>query len=212
METINVSIDTLTPFPGNPRRGNVDAIAESLEANGQFRPIVVQAGTNYIIAGNHTVQAAEKLGWAEVAAWVLDVDDEQAKRILLADNRTSDLGYYDDGDLLGILTDFGADLGGTGYALDDLTDLKNLAGFADIDPQGTPNPISFLDEEGVYRKKNSEELFDDYAAKTVRTIILAYPLTEYQDVTGLLSQAREKAGADNNADAVLRALTAYLGE
>jgi ParB/Sulfiredoxin domain len=57
-----VPIDDLVPFPGNPRRGNVAAIKQSLEENGQYRPIVVRRQTREVLAGNHTLQAAKELG------------------------------------------------------------------------------------------------------------------------------------------------------
>lgn len=210
-KTTTVKLSTLLQYPDNPRRGNVDAIKASLEANGQFRPVVVQKSTNYVLAGNHTVQAAEALGWTEVAAWVMDVDDEQAKRIVLADNRTADLGWYDDGDLLTLLEGLDA-LDGTGYAIDDLADLRNLAGFHAADPgegwlgEGTGDQIA---ADGVARDKSMEEKLDGYASKGVRTVILAYPLNEYEDVQALLAQARDRAGTDSNADAILAALRGY---
>lgn len=50
----------------NPRRGDVQAIADSLRVNGQFRPIVVNRGTHTgrpmeVLAGNHTLMAARDL-------------------------------------------------------------------------------------------------------------------------------------------------------
>ncbi len=122
----------LQQYPGNPRRGDVAAIAASLEANGQYRPVVVQKSTGYVLAGNHTVQAAESLGWSEVAAVVLDVDDDRAARIVLADNRTADLARYDDGALLHLLNDLD-DLDGTGYDDHDLEALTHLAEPLDLD-------------------------------------------------------------------------------
>ena len=47
----SVAISSLESYPSNPRRGDIDAIATSLKAHGQYRPIVVQYGTNYILAG-----------------------------------------------------------------------------------------------------------------------------------------------------------------
>jgi ParB-like chromosome segregation protein Spo0J len=38
----SVAISSLTAYPTNPRRGDIDAIASSLNAHGQYRPIVVQ--------------------------------------------------------------------------------------------------------------------------------------------------------------------------
>lgn len=89
-----VRIDSLIPFPGNARRGDVDGIAESL-ALGQFRPLLVQTSTRHIMAGNHTAQAAEKLEWTHIDVVFLDVDDATASRINIADNRYSDLAIFD---------------------------------------------------------------------------------------------------------------------
>ena len=36
----------LQPYGDNPRRGNVDLIANSLQTHGQYRPIVVNIGTH----------------------------------------------------------------------------------------------------------------------------------------------------------------------
>ena len=41
----SVPVGELSTFVGNPRRGDVAAIARSLDAYGQYRPIVVNAGT-----------------------------------------------------------------------------------------------------------------------------------------------------------------------
>lgn len=56
--------------------------------------------------------------------WV-DVDDDRALRILLADNRTNDLASYDDTVLASLLSDLAntSDLTGTGYDGDDLDQL-----------------------------------------------------------------------------------------
>lgn len=88
-------IGDLVLLPGNPRRGDVEAVAESLRRFGQRKPIVVNED-DIIIAGNHTYQAAVLLGWTEMA--VVDISDltptEQAA-YALADNKLSDLAHYD---------------------------------------------------------------------------------------------------------------------
>lgn len=122
VETVN--IDYLQPFEGNAREGDVGAISESLRHLGQFRPVVVQRSTNLILVGNHTWRAAKHLGWKHIAvAWV-DVTDEQAKRIVLIDNRTSDRAGYDNDTLMALLTNVDT-LNGTGFTGDDLDDLLN---------------------------------------------------------------------------------------
>lgn len=118
--------DGLSTHPQNPRRGNLDVIAASLERFGQLRPVVVEKATNQILAGNHTYRAAtERLGWNRIAAVIVDVDSEEAKAYLLADNRTADVGGYDGPMLMQVLAelDEAGRLEGTGYSPDDLSDL-----------------------------------------------------------------------------------------
>ena len=119
-------LSDLRQFPNNARNGDVELIAESLAVNQQFKPIVTTVdGT--ILAGSHTYQAALSLGWESLDAVILDVDpgSVEAKRIVLADNRTSDQGAsrYDDGLLLALLESLDGDLIGTGYADYDVSDL-----------------------------------------------------------------------------------------
>ena len=126
-------LDELQKYYKNPRQGDINAIAESLKINGQYRPIVVNIGSKTgrpleILAGNHTFMAAKKLGWDTIAATTVDVDDLAAARITVADNRTADLGDYNDELLAQLLQDvmtFAETLDGTGYDasyLDDLLD------------------------------------------------------------------------------------------
>ena len=127
-----VDIRTLHPYRANPREGDIGAIAESLARNGQYRPIVVRRETSEVLVGNHTWMAAKSLGWDTIAVVYLDVDDEQAARIVLADNRTADLGSYDEEQLIGLLQGLDGDYFGTAYTGDDLDELIHQAsGYSD---------------------------------------------------------------------------------
>lgn len=93
-----VSIDTVHPLDGNARVGDVEAVKRSLARFKQRKPIVAtEDGT--ITAGNHTHAAAVALGWEEIAVVFEDDDPATARAFALADNRTGDLGRYDN-DLL----------------------------------------------------------------------------------------------------------------
>ena len=96
LKQLATPIDQLKSLPGNPRKGDVDAVARSLERFGQRKPIVARHADGVIIAGNHTWQAAKKLGWKEIAVVWTDDDDDTMKAFALADNRTSELGTYDE--------------------------------------------------------------------------------------------------------------------
>ncbi|MFG2143627.1 ParB/RepB/Spo0J family partition protein [Streptomyces sp. NPDC048696] len=143
---LTVGIDELAAYHRNPRTGDLDAIAESLSTHGQYKPIVVNIGSltgrpNEVLAGNHTLKAAQRLGWPDIAVTWLDVDDDTAAKIVIVDNRTSDLAGYDSVLLADILTAL-PDLDGTGYdqnALDDLLDAVEIPSIVAADtvpPEG----------------------------------------------------------------------------
>jgi DNA modification methylase len=136
-----VPLDSVTLHPRNPRRGDVGAIAASLARFGQRKPIVVQASTRYVVAGNHLVMAARSLGWTEIAANVQEMDDTEATAFMLADNRTADLGAYDDGLLAELLAELSdADnLLATGYDVDDVEAMLRAAGL--YRPSGDPDEV-----------------------------------------------------------------------
>lgn len=119
--------DRVRPHPRNARDWHRDGIRESLEQNDQYRPLIVQRSTNYILAGNGTYSVAtEDLGWDRMHVLLIDVDDDTALRILLADNKLADQsGYALDGltDLLRDVAELPGGLVGTGY---DAVDLEEL--------------------------------------------------------------------------------------
>lgn len=125
VNTETVDIGSLKSYPRNPRRGDVDSIAKSLEVNGQYKPIVVNRRDNTILAGNHTWRAARSLGWTHIAVTYVDVDDLAAQKIVLADNRTSDMSAYDDAKLLDLLN-YLPTLDGTGFNPVDVEQLESL--------------------------------------------------------------------------------------
>lgn len=124
-----VSLKEIRAYPDNPRIGDIAALRESLKANKQFNPLVVQRSTGYILSGNHTYAAAKSLGWEEIDVTYIDVDDSAAKRIVLASNRIADLGGYNEAMLANLLQDLLVEdaslLDGTGYTENEVEDLLN---------------------------------------------------------------------------------------
>lgn len=138
LETAEVPITTLTPFAGNARRGDLEAIRESLRVSGQYRSIVVRRvpargrrpAQDVILAGNHTTLALQAEGHTVVRAEIIDCTDAEARRINLADNRTGELGTYDAAALLRLLDQAHNDDGGllgTGFTEDAYRELVDKA-------------------------------------------------------------------------------------
>lgn len=125
IETIRV--DELELYPGNAKKGDVEAIQESLEENDQFSPIVVQKSTRFVLAGNHTLLAARKAGWETIDVVVIDVDDKRALKINLAANRTADRGSYDPDARAALLELLEGDYAGTGYTEAEVEKFTHMA-------------------------------------------------------------------------------------
>ena len=150
-------LSDLNLYHKNPRRGDVDAIVESMKKRGQYRPIVVNIGTHAshdyeILAGNHTYMAAKKLGWETIQATTVDVDDDQAAQIVLADNRLADLGGYDDETLSSLLSDVSS-LDGLGWSRDDVDELA-----AALEPERDDSEVEDVDvpDDAPQRAKRGE--------------------------------------------------------
>jgi ParB-like chromosome segregation protein Spo0J len=123
------AIDTLKKHPKNYKHGDVDAIGESIERNDFYGAPVVQKSTGFILVGNHRVESAKAKGLKELPVIIIDCDDAKAERILLADNRTAELGHNDDSALRALLEDRAKQdsLLGTGYRDADLARMKAKA-------------------------------------------------------------------------------------
>lgn len=127
-------------YPGNPRRSDQDAITASVRDLGLYRPVIVQASTGHVLAGNHLFRALLALGATQVPVAPLDVDDTRAAAIVARDNVTSTRGGFDDVELLALLAD---------------ADVRALSGYADeeyaalLAAQTPPPPPSDVDPDDV---------------------------------------------------------------
>lgn len=133
LRSLAFPVANLKLLPGNPRRGDVDAVARSYERFGQRKPIVARRSDMTVIAGNHQLQAAQRLGWTHVAVVWTDDDDLTAKAYALADNRTSELGSNDEDALaeyLSSILDEFDDLAAIGYTEGEIADLLVSSGQA----------------------------------------------------------------------------------
>jgi len=209
----SVKLDQLKQFPGNPRKGNVDLIAESLELYGQYKPITVKLD-GQILAGNHTYLAAKSLGWTEIDVVYVDVDDETAVKIVAMDNRSQELGDFDNTALLRLLTEL-PDLEGTGYDSSDLDDLSALLQEAQT-PKISGN-ISVVEvgetgQNGTYQQPTLKDYAERYNQKATRMLIADYPNNVYIWLMEKMIAYREKHSIASNADAVIHLIEQASGE
>lgn len=169
IETIQGRIEmrdprSLTPHPANPRRGNIEAIAESIRENGWHGVVTIQESTGMVVVGWHRSRAAIEVGLSLLPVEVIDCSDAEALRKVIADNRSSDLAEYDVGLLTSTLADLEA-LTGTLYGPDELADLlarTNVPSLDELESEhGHPDPSAMWP---VLRFQVSPQVRDRYEA------------------------------------------------
>jgi hypothetical protein len=197
----NVDPNTLELHPENPRQGDIGAIVTSIEQNGWYGTLIAQKKSRRVLAGNHRLQAALALDMKEVPVYWVDVDDTEAQRILLADNRVSDLATWDDSILVGLLEGLANDgaLLGSGYDGDDLDALLYDAALNDTDLG------NLLDDNPTPGERE-----DAINAAGIRSIIMPFALEEYNDVVARLAKARTELKVDSNAEVLATLLRERL--
>jgi hypothetical protein len=197
-----VPVEQLVTYPGNARVHNLAAITDSLMANGQYRPLVVQRSTGYVLAGNGTLTAARGLGWAKVDVVYADVDDATAGRIVLADNRTNDLAAYDEGALLELLRPYEGALDGTAYDMDAFEDLLARNGASVLPVEDFAG--GYAESQGeTERRRNTGVALASQGFKEVILVLRSEQLVVFQDHIGYLQDIWE---TDSTTETVIKAL------
>jgi ParB-like chromosome segregation protein Spo0J len=207
MIAVKVALNELQSYPNNPRKGNVKLIAESLSEYGQYKPITVNKTTGQILVGNHTYAAAKELGWKEIAVTYIEVDEETAAKIVLIDNRATDLSEYDNNALLELLERLN-NLEHTGYGDEEFDDV-----LAKLEEENTPRVLDALAKNGQDEIASQiETLADRYKAVDTRVFVVELENTLYIWVIEQLGKYRHKTGALSNSDALVKLLEENYNE
>lgn len=188
-----VPVESLRLLSGNPRRGDVEQVAASYERFGQRKPIVALTdGT--VIAGNHQLQAARKLGWTHIAVVFVDDDDSTARAFAAADNRLGVLGGYDLDALRDLLN--GVNLYGTGFTADDLAQLTPPVPMDDFPIDVDGYDLDDLDDIPIM--SDAKETGAGLDARTLKWGYSEATLTadEAEALTRLMDQYRAEYGTD----------------
>lgn len=99
-----VNINTLKPNPKNPRtatREAMDRLKIKLDRLGQFKDIIIDTRTGYIIGGHMRYEALKEMGVLDVkVSYVTSENDEEAWEYAFTDN--DNIGLYDKEQVLSI--------------------------------------------------------------------------------------------------------------
>lgn len=149
-----VPIGELIPRPRNPRK-NTDAakaLAKAITKVGWGAPILVQRETGVVIGGHTRIKAAHQLGLERLPVRFVDVDDQRAKEMALADNRLAELADWDFTLLGEELSEFGLEdaetLGFDSRFLEKMAAKLDDFGPLDVDASAAPDQSGMLDGIG----------------------------------------------------------------
>lgn len=227
MEVFAVAISDLKAHPLNANKHkNLDKIVESLQAHGQYVPIVVWGEDKAtILKGHGTVKAAGIAGYTTVNVVYAYVDDVEAAQIVSIDNASSDGAEYDK-ELLAKLIAAGAkpsrtrkivsgveqtDFFGTGFDIDTFETLQAQAGeistakleetaaqFAD---QATYNA-----EEQAAKIKQVKAVSAVAQAQGFREVILMYAVPEHEAFMARVKALQKHWGIESVGKTILAML------
>ncbi len=138
-------VESLTPWANNPRKNDgrpVEAVADSIRRFGFASPLLVRLANGEIIAGHTRLKAAKLLGLETVPVRYLDLTEEEAHLLALADNKIAELADWERDILGGILAQLDADdLAVAGFDDDDLANIlgdDEPLGPEDVEPEAPP--------------------------------------------------------------------------
>jgi len=212
------SVENLREHPRNARRGDEEFLAESLEANGFFGSVLADDRPGpthgHVLVGNHRFRTLRRQGGVEVPViWVTPDDDDHARRIMLADNASSDRASYERTLLAELLAEAKATpsgLAGTGHTEATLEGLlaeirtSNGGGANDEEnPKGGPTlaerfgvpPFSILDaRQGYWQQRKREWLDLGLRSEIGRAEMLTYDKRQIAEIDFYKrKRARERA-------------------
>jgi hypothetical protein len=127
-----VPIDSIHPWKDNPRihANSVEQVVKSIKRFGWGAVIVCRLENREIIAGHTRYEAAKRMNMDSVPVRFLDVTEQEAHILALADNKLGESSTWDDAMLravIGMMPEKTDLLTGTGFSTEDLAKLTNTA-------------------------------------------------------------------------------------
>ena len=192
----------------NPKDHDIGQIYQSIKRFGFTQPIMINENTGKLLAGHGRLQTLQQMKQAGEKTpnrikekddeWLVPVlkgisfeDDMEAQAYLIADNRLTELGGWNTGELVETLQDLiegGLDLDGVGYDFDDLESMVNQiddTGIFDVDvlPDADDEETSVKIVVGRYRFSIEPENFYIWEEKISEMLGLGGP-TDVSRVAG----------------------------
>ena len=194
IEVQYIPLADIVEADNNPKDHDIGQIYQSIKRFGFTQPIMMNENTGKLLAGHGRLQTLQTMKDAgekvptrikeKDGDWLVPVlkgisfeDDMEAQAYLIADNRLTELGGWNTGDLVESLQEMienGLDLDGIGY---DFEDLENLVLDIDRDtfeveaiPEADDEETSVKIQVGRYRFKIEPEQFYEWEERIAAEI------------------------------------------
>lgn len=210
VETRMIMIDELEPYPGNARLGDKATLVESLEANGQYRSLIVRETDDglVVLCGNNTLAALEHRGDLEARCEVVHCDDATALRVNLIDNRANDKATYDDRARAALLELLDGELTGSGYSDEEADTIVARYEEPDVTPYEEPD-VTFNDDEDDREARIASRGGHDsspMASRGLRDIILVLPNADADELGRIILRLRKEWGTLPQGEVILKGM------
>lgn len=191
-----VAIDDLVPWDKNPRFNDqaVEPVMRSIQRFGFANPVIARADNNVVVCGHTRLKAAKSLGMTRVPVRFMDLTDEEATALALADNRLGEIAAWDDGMLGDILEDLGKidfDTTITGFSQQEIDQLMGNW----TDPFWGDDEDNEADSDDYDSSNYGDMDSDEHIEDNGQTIIsVNVPVTRAKDATDLIAEVLAENG------------------
>jgi len=209
-------LSKLVRAPRNPKSHDLGAIHGSVGRFGFVAPFILDDTTGKLVAGHGRLDALQQMKASgkpaparvqvEGGEWLVPVvrgvsfeDEREAEAYLVADNRTTILGGWDEETLAQVLGDLAAEsvLEGTGYDGDDLDGL-----LAAMNPDWDDAFAGLPEEDRAPFQQMTFTLHDDQAASVKEAMAAAKGLGPFVD----------SPNENSNGNALARVCELFMGD
>lgn len=206
---VMVPIGSILIDPNNANthdRRSIDGIKGSIAKFGQVDPLLVRKATGVLIGGEGRLTAMQELGFTEVEARFLDVDQTTATGLALALNRTQQLSRFDDAIVVAQLQALeadGFDVGSLGWNDAEMTALLTLETAAVAEADGS---LEFKGEPGGQAMDDDSPPASEIPPSQVRMVQLFLTVSTFPDFEGMVDALADRYGTANTTDTVMECL------
>lgn len=216
-----IQLEEVLRWPRNPKTHDEAGMDASLERFGFVQPLIIDETTKQLVAGHGRLEALQRRkaagksppsrivkkgdGWmVPVVRGITFGDAANAELYLIADNRLTEAGGWNDAALAEMLARLGADkLEGTGFEWEDVEALyRRTSASLQVDVAESSSTVGGGLEEG--------SMPPSFQSAEIKQVVIRFSKERYPAVVEQLEKAAEAMGLSSNTDVVQKLVKDYV--